>query len=554
MSFNEGFIVINRRAVLGSTGLLVAAPSILRAADLAPEAVIASTAPGKLRGVRRGGVDVYRGIPYGGVVSGERRFLPAAPAAAWAGVRDASRLGAPSLQDPGGTFGLNEPAPAEDCLFLNVWTPSQRGAKRPVMFYSHGGAFVSGSGGGATQDGSNLAREHDVVVVATNHRLGLLGYLYLGELGGEAYARSGNQGMSDILLALKWVRSNIEAFGGDPDNVMIFGESGGGGKTSCLYAMPAAAPLFAKAAIQSGPAVRIGDPAVAAQTTRMVLDELGLDKSDWRKMLDAPGSAILEAQRSLAAKYRPQPGDWNGFVAFGPGGYGPIIDPELLPHHPFDPAAPATARDKPLITGWIDSEATFFAWSLKQYAAFHLTDEQVQGQLRGELGSNAEPILAAYRSDRPQATPSELYLAIESARIMGLGTIAVAERKAAQAGAPVYYYNLAYRSNMKLPGTVGVEAGAMHAIDIPLVFNNTAPTTTLLGDRPERIAAGRNMSAMWANFARTGAPSAAGQPAWRPYRLQDRATMVIDTQCQLVEDRHSAERIAWEAIRRPDAA
>ncbi len=540
--------MINRRAVLGSTGLLAAAPSILRAADHASEAVIVSTLSGKLSGVRHGGVDVYRGIPYGGGVSGERRFLPGAPAAAWTGLRDASSLGAPSLQDPGGTFGLNEPAPAEDCLFLNVWTPSQRGAKRPVMFYSHGGGFVSGSGGGATQDGSNLAREHDVVVVASNHRLGLLGHLYLGELGGEAYARSGNQGMSDILLALRWVRTHIEAFGGDPDNVMIFGESGGGGKTSCLYAMPAGAPHFAKAAIQSGPGVRIGDPAVAAQTTRMVLDVLGLATSDWRKLLDVPGSAILKAQRSLATKYQPQPGGWNGFVAFGPGGYGPILDPKLLPQHPFDPAAPAIARDKPLITGWIDSEATFFAWSLKQYAAFHLTDEQARGQLRRELGDDAEPILAAYRGDRPQATPSELYLAIESARIMGLGTIAIAERKARQHGAPAYYYNLAYPSNMKLPGTAGVEAGAMHAIDIPLVFNNTAPTTTLLGDRPARFAAGRNMSAMWASFAHNSKPAAAGQPDWRPYTQQDRETMVIDAECQLVGDRHGAERMAWQAL------
>lgn len=536
----------SRRSILGASGLLMAAPAILRAAELNDEPVVATTAMGKVRGVRSGGVEIYRGIPYGGDVTASGRFLPAAPAPPWTGVRDATRLGPPSLQPAGGAFGLNEPAPAENCLFLNIWAPAGRGSKRPVMFYSHGGAFVSGSAGGVTQDGSNLAREHDVVVVATNHRLGLLGYLYLGELGGEPYARSGNQGMSDILLGLSWVRKNIEAFGGDPGNVMIFGESGGGGKTSCLYAMPAAEPLFAKAAIQSGPAVRIGDPEVAAQTTRMVLDELGLAKSEWRKLLDVPGSSILKAQAALAAKTSPKPGGWRGFVEFGPGGYGPVLDPALLPHHPFDPEAPAFARNKPLITGWIDSEATFFVWSMKAYIAFHLTDSQVRGELKQELGVGADSILEAYSSDRPGATPSELFLAIESARIMGLGTLRIAERKAAQNAAPVYYYNLAYRSNMMLPGA-NVAAGAMHAIDIPLVFNNTASATTLLGDRPDRIPAGRHMSEMWTSFARTGVPTASGQPAWRSYSATDRATMVIDADCQLIEDRHRAERLAWQS-------
>lgn len=537
---------LSRRGLISATGALIAAPAVLRAAALKPEFVTTLTAQGTLRGQRQGGVDLYRGVPYGGDVSGIRRFLPAAPTPPWRGVRDALTLGPPSIQPAGGTYGVNEPAPDENCLVLNVWAPAGGGGKRPVMFYAHGGGFTSGSAGSVSQDASNLAREADVVVVASNHRLGLLGYLYLGELGGGTYDRSGNQGMWDLRLALKWVRDNITAFGGDPDNVMLFGESGGGAKTACLYAMPSAAPMFAKAAIQSGPATRIGRSEVAARTTRQVLAALGLQPADWKALLTAPAADLLKAQQAVAARYRPSPGGWRGIADFGAGGYGPILDAELLPHDPFDPAAPDSARDKPLITGWIDSEATFFAWSGHDAAAFSLDAAQLRARLKPELGPAYDGILAAYRQDRPDAGPSELYLAIQSARIMGLGTLAIAERKAAQHAAPVYYYNLAYRSNFKLPG-LGREAGAMHAIDIPLVFDNpNAPG--LLGDRPDRIQAARHMSQFWTSFTRTGRPIADGQPEWRPYSARDRAAMVIDADCQLVIDRHRAERIAWETL------
>ena len=545
----ESFVtdsILSRRGVISATGALIAAPSVLRAAESKPEFVTTLTALGPLRGLRSNGVDVYRGVPYGGDVSGIRRFQPAAPIAPWHTVRDALKLGPPSIQPASGLHGIDEPAPDENCLVLNIWAPAGAGSKRPVMFYSHGGGFTTGSAGSTSQDASNLAREYDVVVVASNHRLGLLGYLYLGELGGGGYDRSGNQGMWDIRLALKWVRDNITAFGGDPDNVMLFGESGGGAKTSCLYAMPSAAPMFAKAAIQSGPATRIGTPETAAKTTRLVLAAMGLKPADWKTLLTAPPEDILKAQQAVAAQYKQAPGGWLGIDDFAPGGYGPILDAELLPHHPFDPAAPAGARDKPLITGWIDSEATFFAWTARDTAAFSLDEAQLRARLQPDLGPAYDGLIAAYRKDRPGATPSELYLAIQSARIMGLGTLAIAERKAAQHAAPVYYYNLAYRSNLKLPGT-NVEAGAMHAIDIALVFDNPIGAV-LLGDRPERIQAARHMSQFWTSFARTGRPIADGQPEWRPYTAADRATMVIDADCQLVVDRRKAERVAWETL------
>ncbi len=301
---------------------------------------------GKLRGIRTEGVNIFKGIPYAGSISGERRFRSPAPLKPWAGVRDALRLGAPAIQPPNQTYGINEPLPAEDCLFLNVWTPANDNKKRPVMFYNHGGGFSTGSGGSVGQDGSNLARNFDVVVVETNHRLGIMGYLYLDEIAGPDYAGSGNMGMLDIVAGLEWVSKNIESFGGDPSNVMIFGESGGGAKTSCLYAMPSAAPFFNKASIESGPGVRMTPRETAAQTTSMVLKELGIEPNDWRKLLTVPVADLLALQMKLPS-IAPRVTNTNkkkGIMESSPGGFSPVVDGVALPGHPFDPVAPAISK------------------------------------------------------------------------------------------------------------------------------------------------------------------------------------------------------------------
>ncbi len=263
------------------------------------EYVTAEISQGKIRGARIEGVNIFKGIPYAGKISGDRRFRRPAPLEAWAGVRDALRLGNPAIQPPNQTYGINEPQPAEDCLFLNVWTPANDNGKRPVMFYNHGGGFSTGSGGSVGQDGANLARFFDVVVVETNHRLGIMGYLYLDKIAGTDYAGSGNMGMLDIVAGLEWVNKNIASFGGDPSNVMIFGESGGGAKTSCLYAMPSAAPFFNKASIESGPGIRMTPEEIAAQTTDMVLKELNISAKDWKKLLEVPVSVLLDLQQKL---------------------------------------------------------------------------------------------------------------------------------------------------------------------------------------------------------------------------------------------------------------
>ena len=511
--------------------------------------VEAETTYGKIRGSRAAGVTIFKGIPYAGRVSGEYRFRRPAALQPWSGVRDALELGAPAIQPP----RRNEPEPAEDCLFLNIWTPANDQQKRPVMFYSHGGGFVIGSGGTAGQDGANLAQKFDVVVVQTNHRLGLLGFLYLDELAGADYAGSGNQGILDIAAALAWVHQNISVFGGDPNNVMIFGESGGGAKTSCLYAMPEAAPYFNKASIESGPGVRMYTPELAAATTARVLQELNLTPQTWRKLLDIPVADLLQLQTKFAfvpphQKQR-KPG---GLTEPAAGGFGPVVDGVVLPHHPFDPTAPAISKNKPLITGWNEDEYTFFAWERGDTSAFDLDFAGLPAKLEPQYGVDTPQIVETYRRAMPNASATDLFVAVSSISMMGLGSVEIAEKKAAQQGAPVYLYHFGYKSEMQIPGTE-YAIGTPHAMDITFKFNNETPEngpSSLSGNHPDRFIASHKMAELWTTFARTGKPAAVDVPEWPAYTLEDRATLRIDTHCMVMRNRFSEELAMWRAIGR----
>ncbi len=529
------------------------------------ELVEVETTYGRIRGLRMNGLQTFRGIPYGGLVSGEHRFKAAPPLQPWTGVRDALKGGAPSLQTPlRPYFGISEALPAEDCLFLNVWTPATDGQKRPVMFYSHGGGFSQGSGSAPYQDGGTLARTWNVVVVETNHRLGLMGFLYLGDLAGEEYATSGNQGLLDICDGLKWVHQNIGRFGGDPDNVMIFGESGGGAKTSCLYAMPAAAPYFNKASIESGPGVRMMPRDMATETTVMVLKELGLGKADWRKLLEIPGEKLLDIQVALGK--RPggpltMSGGRKGIGGGGrPGGFGPVVDGSILPHHPFDPEAPSISKNKPLMVGYNRDETIFFFMEGHNTDVFTLTETSLKERLQKEFGEHADEVYIAYHKSRPEASPTDLYIAISTARMIGFGSITIAERKFAQHGAPVYSYIFTYESERMVPGTQH-KVGAAHALEIAYKFDLIEPTDkpstgdpaqtatrTMMDTGPASVKTAENMSQMWSTFARTGKPGAKGQPDWPAYDTARRATMMINAECKVVDDPFSLERDLWEQM------
>ena len=530
------------------------------------ENVEVETTYGRIRGLKTNGLSTFKGIPYGGLVSGANRFKAAPPLQPWTGVRDTLKSGSPSLQPSlRPSFGTSEAMPAEDCLYLNVWTPAADGRKRPVMFYSHGGGFTIGSGGAPYQDGSNLSRTWDVVVVATNHRLGLMGFLYLGELGGEEYATSGNQGLLDICDGLKWVHNNIAAFGGDPNNVMIFGESGGGAKTSCLYAMPSAEPYFNKASIESGPGIRMLPRDMAAETTIMVLKQLGIEKSDWRKLLDIPPEKLLQVQVDLGKQPSNGPltmsGGRRGIGGGGrPGGFGPVVDGTILLHHPFDPEAPAISKDKPLIVGYNRDETIFFFMESHNTDVFNLSETSLKERLEKEFGSNADEVFSTYRKSRPDASPTDLYIAISTARMIGLGSITIAERKFAQHGAPVYAYIFTYESQRIVPGTQH-KVGAAHAMEIAYKFDLIQPdekapgsdpqqtaTRTMMDTGSDSVKTAQNMSQMWATFARTGKPEAKGEPAWPAYDTSKRATMLINAGCKVDDDPFGLERSLWERL------
>jgi para-nitrobenzyl esterase len=535
--------------------------------DERAEHVVVGTAYGRLRGLREPDLLTFLGVPYGGSVAGANRFKAAPPLQPWAGVKDALQLGAPSPQPGKGYYGINEPSPAEDCLFLNIWTPAADGRKRPVMVYSHGGGFFKGSGGAHYQDGGNLARTYDVVVVETNHRLGLMGYLYLGEVGGEAYATSGNQGLLDIKDALKWVHENISVFGGDTNNVMIFGESGGGLKTSALYGLPSAAPYFSKASIESGPGVFMMPRDVAAASTQMTLQQLGLAKGDWRKLVEVPLDKLIAAQAALSAKLAPsfdmkvlRKGNgwmWNG-------GFAPVVDGTILPHDPFHPEAPAFSKNKPLMVGSNRDEMNFIWFQAKMNNIFALTEDTLKASLHQQLGAEADTVFATYRKSRPDASAPDLYTAITTGAFFWMGGIRIAERKAAQQGAPVFMYMFTHQSNYVIPGTTHA-IGAGHALEIPYKFSNIHPVgqeshadsqrpgsnisiDNLVGTDPAREKVAHNMSEIWTTYARTSHPGANSQPEWPAYNRETRATMLIDAQCTVVDDPFGDERKMWEQL------
>jgi len=542
----------NRRHFLRLTATGVAASAFVSNKLLASvydskSEAIANTAYGQVKGARVNGVSMFKGVPYAGKVSGERRFLSPGKLEPWTGVRDAVKLGAPSIQPPNQTYGIDEPKPNEDCLVLNIWTPATDNAKRPVMVYSHGGGFVTGSGGSAMQDGANLAQRYDVVVVETNHRLGMLGYLYLDEVAGGEYKGSGNRGVQDIAIALKWVNENIAEFGGDPQNVMIFGESGGGMKTSCLYAMPEAAPYFHKASIESGPGVIIKTADDAALTTELLMRQLGLAKNEWHKLLDLPAEQILAAQLQLqqSPNKAKQRGGFMGIGSIGTNGFGPVVDGVVLPYHPFEPTAPVISKDKPLLTGWNEDEFIFFAMYGGDTSIFTLDNKGLKDKLQTEFGDNATEILETYVAANQGASPAEIYIAIRSILFMSLGSITIAEQKVKQGGAPAYLYNFGYKSEVKVPGT-DYAFGSMHAMDIPFKFFNVS--NGMAGNRPERFVAADNMCQLWTSFARTGKPEAKGVPQWEPYTLNTRPTMRIDATCSLLHNRYQSEIDLWRRI------
>ena len=501
---------------------------------------IVKTRYGKVRGYREGGLCIFKGIPYGATTAGAGRFMPPRPPEPWSDIRDAKVWGPASPQPIRVTVVLPNDADqqkvqGEDCLVLNVWTPSANGSgKRPVMMWLHGGGFAAGSAGSSVFDGSYLASHGDTVLVSINHRLNGMGYLYLGDLLGSKYAASGNAGNLDIVLALKWISENIHEFGGDPGNVTVFGESGGGAKVSCLMAMPSAAGLFHNAVIQSGAALRAFEKQNAAEFARQVVAELKIEQNP-KAILDLPPKAIFEATAVVTARNADPRGAFSGRARLGAG---PVVDGVVLLRNPCDPDAPAQSANIPLMIGHNGSEATLFLLSDPLFGK--MTESDLEKRLDTMYGPDmAKKALEIHRAANPKGSPSDLLADIMSGRMVANTTI-FADRKSAQGRAPVYYYVLEWETPER-----GGLLRSPHALDLSLVFNTISQTknTTGTGPDPQRLA--DQMSATWLAFARHGDPNNSMIPTWPKYNSVKRDEMAFNLQSHVVSDPKSEVRQFW---------
>lgn len=513
----------------GAAAGLAAATRVHAAeADLFP---VVETAEGKVRGLSSGGVAVFKGLRYGESTAGTNRFRPPRPLQPWAGVRDALDYGNIAPQIPGdrrrayADLILNDVQPGgmgEDCLTLNLWTPeARRSAKRPVIVRFHGGGFYGGSSNSPGGDGEMLARFGDCVVVTVNHRLSALGYLHLGEE--EPFADSGAAGMQDLVAALQWVSRNAEAFGGDPARVMIFGQSGGGAKVSHLLAMPSAKGLFSSAGIMSGSRLVAVTREDADKQAQQLLRRLGLRRDQVKELQAVPFTTLLAAQADVEAAERAR--------GEAPRSFSPVLG-AAIPHHPFTPGAPAESLDIPLVVSTALDERTY------RETQFDMGWDVVLSRLQKRVGQDAGKLLSAYRDDDPAASPFIINARIVTDATYRLAANTVLERRVAAGGAPTWSYLWSSPS----PAFNG-RYGAVHGVDVAYSMHDIR--FPLAGPSTNNVRLADEIAGAWVALAAQGNPNNPRTPAWAPYDLENRNTLVFGSPTRTESDPRSFFRGYW---------
>ena len=510
---------------------------------------VTNTQYGKVRGYVLRGINYFLGMPYGADTSGANRLMPPQKPKPWTDVYPALWWGNTAPQNMenryANKFGSfrdhwNYDDVSEDCLRINVFTPAiNDGKKRPVLFWIHGGGFTNGNGiEHDGYNGENFARLGNVVFCSINHRLGPLGFCNLAGVGGERFAASGNVGMLDIVAALEWVRDNIANFGGDPGNVTIMGQSGGGAKVCTLTAMPSAKGLFHKAVVLSGASRRSGDKAFSEKLGAAVLKESGLSPTELDKLQAMPWkdfyAIATRAQQQLARVAGPGGGMMRGFS--------PVVDGNILPWHPYDPEAAPTAADVPMIISSVQNEQSP-SWADSSLES--ITLEQVVEKLKERagfgagFGDRAKEVVASYAKAFPGKKPVEIWSLASSNR---LGVVALADVKSKQP-APVYVDWFTWQ-----PPLFDNRMRAFHCVDICFWFYNTDLMLTHTGGGPRPKALSAKMAGALLQFMRTGSPNGGGLPNWPEYSSAKGETMILDDTCEVKNDPDREARKALPAL------
>lgn len=506
-----------------------------------PRSAVATTQYGKVRGYVEDGVLTFKGVPYGAPTGGENRWLPAKAPTPWDGEYPALIYGANCPQrlhdwvsEQTFLFQWTDGWQSEDMLKVNIWTSSLTG-RRPVMFYIHGGGYTFGSAYElASQDGAQMARHHDVVSVTVNHRLNSLGFLDVSELGGPAYADSANVGMTDLVAALRWVRDNIANFGGDPERVMIYGQSGGGSKVTTLLGMPSAKGLIHRASAQSGGG---GNPPSLEQSrelSRQIFAELGvrdiaaLQKVEWARLNEVGNAVIARMNPPLPAAAGPIPDRGTAPRV----GWGPTVDGKVVTMRAFFEGAPEISKQVPMLIGSVSEEGN-------RMSSRPTESEWLATLTRSYGETKAAAIVAALKKAYPHKSIRTLSYMCSGAGLNGLGmrnnVTRMATMKHAQQGAPVFTWYFTWQSPML------EDAGAWHTAELAFCFDNTARCAQGTGNGPEAQALAKRMATAWANFARTGNPSQPGL-AWTPFTPDRCPTMVFDAASRIVNDPEAEAR------------